>query len=243
MIPKIIHYCWFGKGEKGKKIEKYINTWKEKMPDYKIIEWNETNFNIESNEYVKKAYDLKKYAFVSDYVRLQALYNYGGIYFDTDIEVVENFDEFLEKDKNIFGFELEHKVMTGVMISMPKSNIIKEFLNYYNNKKIINEFGNIELIPNTTIFTELLLKKGLILNNKEQEFSDFIIYPIEFFTGFDLKNSCVLKTEDTKTIHHYNYSWSSPKLKLSVKLKRIFSKILGRNVYNKLRLFKKKLKK
>lgn len=242
MIPKIIHYCWFGGKEKSKEINKYIEIWKEKMPDYKIIEWNEANFDVSSNVYVQEAYNMKKFAFVSDYVRLKALYDYGGIYFDTDIEVLKNFEDVLKKDKCIFGFELENKIMTGVMISPPGSDIIKEFIENYKDRKFIDESGVMDLTPNTTIFTQILTNRGLELNNEEQEFSDFIVYPIEFFTGFDLKNNCVLKTENTRTIHHYNYTWANKKQKIKQKLKRIFSKIVGKKFYNKIRILKNRVR-
>ena len=125
---KNIHYVWVGNNKKNKTVKKYINSWKRYFPGYNIIEWNEQNFDINSVKYVKEAYESKKYAFVSDYIRLYALYNYGGIYFDTDVEVIKNFEHLLEKEKDIYGFELENKVMTGVMIGKKHSSIIKEFM-------------------------------------------------------------------------------------------------------------------
>lgn len=240
MIPKIIHYCWFGKNDKDKMIEKNIETWKKFLPDYKIIEWNESNFDINSNQYVKEAYECKKYAFVSDYVRLYALYSFGGIYFDTDVEVIKNMDKLLKKEKDVYGFELENKVMTGVMISCPKSNIIKEFWDTYQNKVFIKEDNTLDLTPNTKALTELLVRKGISLNNQIQEFSDFIILPIDYLTAFDLKNSCENPTINTITIHHYAFSWALPRKKIITQIKKKLAKILGRDRYNKLRCFIKK---
>lgn len=240
MIPKIIHYCWFGKKDKDKMIEKNIETWKKFFPDFEIIEWNESNFDINFCKYAKEAYEKKKYAFVSDYVRLYALYNFGGIYFDTDVEAIKGMTKLLKKDKDIYGFELENKIMTGVMISRPKSDIIKEFLNTYQNKVFIKEDNTLDLTPNTQILTELLVKKGISLNNQLQEFSDFIILPIDYLTAFDLKNSCENSTVNTLTIHHYAFSWAAPKKKIITQIKKKLSKILGRDRYNKLRCFIKK---
>ena len=103
-IPKTIHYCWFGRGEKPEIVKKCIDTWKDKLSDYEIIEWNEDNFDINQNDYVKEAYKAKKFAFVSDYVRVYALYNYGGIYLDTDVEVFKSFDDVLDNE-SFWGFE------------------------------------------------------------------------------------------------------------------------------------------
>ena len=110
-IPKIIHYCWFGRGEKPEIVKRCINSWKENLKDYEIIEWNENNFDININNYVKEAYENKKYAFVSDYVRVYALYNMGGIYFDTDVEVFKSLDEFLQED-SFWGFEEKDYIAT-----------------------------------------------------------------------------------------------------------------------------------
>ena len=239
MVSKIIHYCWFGGGDKSKKMKRYIENWKKKLPDYEIIEWNESNFNIYSNKYVKEAYELRKFAFVSDYVRLYALYNYGGVYFDTDVEVIKNIDQLLEKNKDIYGFELKEKIMTGVMIAKKNSNIIKEFLSKYEDRSFIDSNGDIDLTPNTKILTELLKRRGLILNNQIQEFSDFIALPIEYLAAFDLQNLCENITQNSFTIHHYDFSWALPKDKYLSNLKKFFSKILGKKLYNKIRCITK----
>lgn len=241
-VTKKIHYVWVGKKKKKGIVRKYIRTWKKFFPDYEIIEWNEKNFDINSIPYVKEAYESKKYAFVSDYIRLYALYNYGGIYFDTDVEVIQNFSQLLNKNKDIYGFELENKIMTGVMIAVKGSNIIKEFLDYYKTRKFITDSGEYNLTPNTSIFTEILHNKGIRLDNTLQEKDEFVLYPIEFFTGFDLKNSSEYRTENTVTVHHYNYSWASNRDKIIVKLKKLLAKILGRKRYEQVRKIKKGLR-
>lgn len=240
MIPKFIHYCWFGENKKSKLVEKYIKTWTKNYPDYQIIEWNEKNFDIHTNKYVEEAYNAKKYAFVSDYARLNALYNYGGIYFDTDVEVIKNMNDFLDKGKDIYCFELENKIMTGVMVSQKKSNIIKEFLNSYTDRSFIKKDGTLDLLPNTNILTDILVKKGTKLNNQLQEFSSFIVLPIEYLSAFDLKNLCKIPTNNTRCIHHCAFSWALPKEKIVATVKKKLSKILGRKAYNKLRCFFKR---
>lgn len=239
-IPKIIHYCWFGKGKKSKLINNCMKTWKKYFPDYKIIEWNEDNFDINCNEYVKQAYENKKFAFVSDYARLYALYNFGGIYFDTDIEVIKNFDELIENN-DIYAFEKKDVIMTGVMIAIKKSKIIEEFLMIYNNLKFLNNDGTFNLLPNTYRLTEILKEYGLICNNEKQTLKNNIaeIYPIEYFCAYDMDNSHFIPTQNTCTIHHYDGSWTSKKEKFFKTMKRILSKILGLKIYDRIRNIKK----
>ncbi len=119
MIPKIIHYCWFGRGQKSEKIKACIASWKKYLPDYEIVEWNEDNFDLSSNLYVKQAYDSKKWAFVSDYVRLYALYHFGGIYMDTDVEVLKSLDEFLDAP-SFTGFKTKDSPITAVLAQKKK---------------------------------------------------------------------------------------------------------------------------
>ena len=128
MIPKKIHYCWFGRGEKPKLAKKCIASWKKYMSDYEIIEWNEDNFDIDMNAYTRMCYDQKKYAFLTDYVRLIVVQKYGGIYFDTDVEVVRNFDDLLDNSA-FFGFETNEYVNTGLGFGAEKENeIVKQMI-------------------------------------------------------------------------------------------------------------------
>lgn len=242
-IQKIIHYCWFGKGKKSKLMKKCMKTWSKYFPDYKIIEWNEENFDINQNEYVKEAYKNKKYAFVSDYARLYALYNYGGIYFDTDIEVMKEFDDIIN-DRDIYAFEKKDLIMTGVMIARKKSRIIEKFIKVYDNLKFVNEDGTFNLVPNTYRLTEILKEYGLICNNKKQTLENNVadIYPIEYFCAYDMDNSHFIPTENTYTIHHYDGSWVSGKQKILKRFKRILAMILGIKLYDKIRKLKNNTK-
>ena len=135
-IPKTIHYCWFGNNDKPTIVKKCIESWEKNLSDYEIIEWNEETFNIECNDFVKEAYEKKMYAFVSDYVRVYALYNYGGIYLDTDVEVNKSFNDLLEND-SIWGFEEKNYIATSTIGARKGNELIKEFLDEYNGRKFI----------------------------------------------------------------------------------------------------------
>ena len=138
-IPKIIHYCWFGGKDKPEVIKKYINSWKEKLRDYEIKEWNESNFDISSNIFVKQAYESGKYAFVSDYVRVYALYNYGGIYMDTDVEVKQPFSDEILGNDSFWGFEEKNYIATSTIGTKKGNKLIKRFLDSYDGKAFIKE--------------------------------------------------------------------------------------------------------
>ena len=112
MIPKKIHYCWFGRGEKPKLARRCIASWKKFCPDYEIIEWNEDNFDINTNAYMQMCYEQKRYAFLTDYLRLLIIQEHGGVYFDTDVEVVKPLDDLLDSGA-FFGFETDQYVNTG----------------------------------------------------------------------------------------------------------------------------------
>lgn len=169
-IPSIIHYCWFGGGEKPEIVQKCIDSWKRNLPEYEIIEWNENNFDIECNLYVKEAYDAKKFAFVSDYVRVYVLYKFGGIYLDTDVEVFKPFDNMLHHD-SFWGFEQENYIATSTIGAMKGNKLIKTFLDSYEGKEFIKEDGNHDELTNVAIVTNILKNAGLKLNGEYQEIS------------------------------------------------------------------------
>ena len=232
MIPKTIHYCWFGKKEMPKLAKKCIQSWKTICPDYNIICWNEENFNINGNNYVRQAYENKKYAFVTDYVRLWALYNYGGIYMDTDVEVLKSFDKFLEL-KAFSGFENDWSVPTGIMGSEKGLEIISELLKYYDNKSFLDN-NKIDTTTNVTTITNIMLKKGLKLNNSKQEIEGFTFFPKEYFCPIDYRTKKKNITENTYTIHWFLGSWVSTKDKIKIRLYTIIKRLLGEERTNKL---------
>ena len=209
MIPKKIHYCWFGRNPKPELAEKCIDSWKKYCPDYELIEWNEDNFDIHSAPlYVRQAYEHKKWAFITDYVRLYALVNFGGIYMDTDVEVIRPLDEF-RKHQAFSGFEDGINIPTGIMASQKDFPLFQELLNYYDDARFVNEDGTLNTITNVTIITSLCEKKGLQKNNSFQKIDGFALYPKEYFCPVDYESGKLLKTENTFTIHWFAGSWRS----------------------------------
>lgn len=201
MIPKIIHYCWFGGKEKNQEVKNCINTWRSKCPDYEIREWNEENFDVNYNKYVSQAYAAKKYAFVSDVCRMYALLNHGGIYLDTDVEVILNFNSFLHH-RSFIGEEQRGRLL-GTAVIGAESNIdwIKDFLSLYDNIPFICDNGKFDIQPNTTRLTYFL--------RKYQGCSPEV-YPLEYFCAKDYKSGKIVANEKTVCIHHYAASWVEP---------------------------------
>ena len=200
MIPKIIHYCWFGKGEKNEKIKHCMNSWKKYLGNYKFIEWNEENFDVSSNTYCKEAYESKKWAFVSDYVRLYALYEYGGIYLDTDVEITSSLDEFLYEQAFV-SYQSDNSIQTGIIGAQEGNEFIKIVLDNYENKRFILCNGEIDQTTNVDIITKLVVENYKVsLDNKLKKFHDLAIYPKEYFTQ---------KSQGVKnySIHHFDGSW------------------------------------
>ncbi len=239
MIPKKIHYCWFGGKEKPKLAEKCIASWKKYCPDYEIIEWNESNFDVNSNRYVKEAYEAKKYAFVSDYARLWAMTSFGGIYMDTDVEVVRSLDFILEREA-VSGFESESQIPTGLMACREGFPLFEEFLHYYDNATFLNSDGTLNMTTNVAIMTKICLKHGFVPNGKYQEIEGFALYPREVFCPFEDATGKMYRTKDTATIHWFNKSWIPAKERRRSKITRIFHRIFGVDCF---RFLKKKDKK
>lgn len=246
-IPKIIHYCWFGSKEIPEMEQECIKSWKEKLPEYKIMFWNEETFDINKVKYVKEAYESKKYAFVSDYVRMYALYTYGGVYFDTDVEVIGDISKFLDNEAFV-GFENKTMVGTGIIGAKKESEIFKEMLEYYNNHSFIDEFGNLDTTTNVQILTKMLEKDGFIPENKEQKLDRIHIYERDIFCPKKLDNDKFNVSDRTVTIHHFSGSWLTEKEKkrgtnkiwrnvcrpILKKLRKMLNKILGENKTKKI---------
>ena len=208
MIEKIIHYCWFGGKPKPELAEKCIESWKKFCPDYKLVEWNEKNFDINSNLYVKQAYEAKKFAFVTDYVRLYALHTQGGIYMDTDVMVLKPLDEYLHHEA-FSGFESKTKIPTGIMATERGNALFAELLSYYDTATFIKEDGSLNMTTNVEIITDMLTPKGFVPNGKYQEVGGMAFYPQNVFCPLHkkLKNKKYMK--NTATIHYFAGSWKS----------------------------------
>lgn len=208
MIPKIIHYCWFGGNSKPASVRKCIGSWKKFLPDYEIKEWNEDNFNLqESIPYVQEAYASKKWAFVTDYVRLIALYEQGGIYFDTDVEVFKSFDDLL-LDKCFLGFESNDYICTATIGCEPKNEFIKSFIDSYNSRHFINQDGSYDTVTtNVVAITKLLLARGLKPSGKFQQLNDVTVFPQHYFASNDLINIFHKYNTNCYSYHHCQASW------------------------------------
>lgn len=237
-IPKVIHYCWFGRGEKPELALKCIESWKKNLPEYEIIEWNEDNFDIEQNLYVKQAYENRKFAFVTDYVRLYVLYNHGGIYMDTDVEVLKPLDQFLHHPA-FSGFENNDNVPTGIMASCKKNKWIKDLLDEYKDLKFVKDDGSFDLTTNVTRITNLTENKyGLVKKSSYQELKKAVVfYPYDYFCPKDWFSGEIKITDNTVTIHHFSGSWHTDKEKKRNKLRHQFIQkygtIEGNKRYNK----------
>ncbi|MBS2969658.1 glycosyl transferase [Metabacillus sp. KIGAM252] len=227
MIPRIVHYCWFGKGEKPKIVQKCIKSWEKQLEGYTFIEWNENNFDINSHLFVKEAYASKKYAFVSDYVRLAALYEHGGIYMDTDVEVLKPIDPLLEYEA-FTGFEDGTFLQSGTMGFTKEHILIKYFLSYYDGKRFINHDGSLNMKTNTSIMTNQCKEFGLIQNGKHQVLNNGVtVFPRTYFSPYDYINGESFINEESYTIHHYAQTWLPASTRFKSSLKRAASKIIG----------------
>lgn len=231
MIPKTIHYCWFGRGEKPKLAQKCIASWKKFCPDYEIIEWNEDNFDVAMNGYTKMCYEEKKYAFLSDYARLVIVAEHGGLYFDTDVELVKSPDELLSKDA-FFGFENEKYVATGLGFGSVSHGIAIEAM--------LTEYDTLLDGKNGTIGcpklnTKALVKLGLVQNGLEQKVQDAVIYPPVFFNPYDSATGELKRTSETVSIHWYAASWMSKHQKIRGMMTRPLHRIFGVDAFQRFR--------
>ncbi len=231
MIPKKIHYCWFGRNPKPKLAEKCINSWKKYCPDYEIVEWNEDNFDINKHPFAKYCLDNQKYAFLSDFARLIIVSKEGGIYFDTDVEIVRNFDDLLNNEA-FYGFETNEYVATGLGFGAEKNHVtVIEMLNEYD--RIQKEDGSFELKSCPQLNTAALLKFGLQLNGNEQVIAGARIYPADYFNPFEDATGILKTTKNTYSIHWYAKSWISKRKVLRSKLTRPLHRIFGVDFFRK----------
>lgn len=212
MIPKKIHYCWFGGSELPDSVKKCIESWRKYCPDYEIIQWNESNYDYKKNKYMKEAYEQKKWGFVPDYARLDIVYTYGGIYLDTDVELINSLDELLELECFV-GLENNY-VALGLGFGARKGTIeLYEMMQEYEKIFFINEDGTLNLKPSPRYTTEYLEKKGLINNRKISKVGNITVFPTEYFCPKNLLTGECNITQNTYSIHHYDASWWSEKEK------------------------------
>lgn len=206
-IPKIIHYCWFGRKPKPELAQKCLKSWKKFCPDYEILEWNEDNFDVTAApQYVRQAYELGRWAFVSDYVRLKALVEMGGIYMDTDVEVIKPLDPYL-KHEAFAGFENESSIQTGLLACEKGFALFQTFLEYYSSAVFVQPDGSVDTTTNVQILSDICRKNGLLSNGKYQEVQRLSVYPKEIFCPVEYDTMKLRKTRRTVTIHWFSGSW------------------------------------
>lgn len=240
MIPKTVHYCWFGRGQKPAEAERCIRSWKKYLPDYKLKEWNEDNFDFSAWPYSLEAYKARKYAFVSDVARLYALYTEGGVYLDTDVELLGPLDPFLGHIA-FTGFERERDVTTGLIGAEKGSAWIKELLDLYTGLPFLKADGTPDLTTNVRRITDFMVKAHkLQQNNVFQDFPGLVtIYPQEYFSPLDPLTRKVRRTAHTVAVHHYMASWE-PQTPVHI-FRKVIMRTLGVEAYNRMRRFKLKL--
>ena len=229
-IPKVIYYCWFGKGNMPSLAEKCIKSWRKYCPDYKIVCLNEENFDISQNRYAKEAYDAKKWAFVSDYARLKVLFDEGGIYLDTDVELLKPLDKLIS-DGGFMGFDDNGVVSTGLGFGCEKGNqLVGALLKDYDDISFILPDGSLDLTPCPDRNTKTLIKLGMDTQNRNQTFMGIKMLPEDYLCPIKYYTGKKKITKNTYSIHHFSASWISPKAKRTLFVKRI----VGVKLYDKL---------
>lgn len=235
MVPKIIHYCWFGKKPLPILAKKCIESWKRFLPDYEIREWNEDNFDINVIPYTKEAYKAKKYAFVSDYARFWILYKYGGLYFDTDVEIIKPINDIIDNG-SFMGCESEFQIGISTKSVAPglglgcyaKHPFYKKMLDIYANIHFIKDDGTFNFTTIVEYTTKCLRNEGLRDSTEIQNIANIWIYPKDYFCPIDYTSKQCLITENTRTIHHFAASWH-PKNKI---LSKCIKFIFGEKIFN-----------
>lgn len=230
LIPKKIHYCWFGGSEIPDEYKKNIESWKKYCPDYEIIRWDETNYDIRKNNYISQAYDCRKWAFVSDYARVDILYREGGIYFDTDVEVIRSFDEFLRW--NMFcGFESSKFVSWGIGFgSVAGEKILKEVLDVYERMQFLQEDGTYNMTTCPIIQSDIMKQNGFRMDGSFQMKNGISIYPQEYFAPINFIRGFGKVTDHTHSIHHYSASWTNAEqMHYRLKLEKKIAAVHARN--------------
>jgi len=241
MIPKVIHYCWFGRNPLPKSAQKCIASWKKFFPDYEIKEWNEDNFDVRMMPYTAEAYDAKKYAYVSDVARFGVLYNEGGLYFDTDVEVIKPIDDIIAKGP-FMGIEVPSVdgsipmvapgLGLGAVAQMP---FYGQILEHYKKQHYIDATTG-KPFPGTVVShnTEILVENGLIASNEIQQVAGIWIYPKDYFNPLDDATGILNTTENTKSIHWYSKTWCDKPM-WYFKVTRILHRIFGTKLLAKLK--------
>ncbi len=237
MIPKVIHYCWFGRGEMSQLAKDCIASWHRYMPDWEYKLWNEDNFDVASVPYTKEAYEAKKYAFVTDYVRLWALYTEGGVYMDTDVEILKPLDDLLHLSA-FTGYEGSKSLppVTGLMASLPHGIWVKEQLDSYENEHFLMEDGSFDLTTNTVRIAKIMRDNGFVQDGTERDYKDLRVFPVDYFCPRQTTGEALF-TENTYCDHHCMGSWAEDE----GGWKSVVKRIVGEHNMTRLIKLKRKL--
>lgn len=232
-IPKVIHYCWFGKGKLPALAEKCIKSWEKFCPDYKIVCHNEDNFDISQNRYAKEAYDAGKWAFASDYARLKVLYDEGGIYFDTDVELIKPIDELIE-DGGYMGFDDNGVISTGLGFACEKGNeLVGALLEDYDGISFKLPDGTFDLTPCPDRNTKVMESLGMDISNQNQVFMGIHMLPEDYLCPMKYYTGKKKITKNTYSIHHFCASWTSSTAKRTLFVKRLVGVRMYAKLYGK----------
>lgn len=211
IIPKKIHYCWFGGKQIPDKYKRYMESWNKFCPDYEIVEWNESNYDVSKCKYMQQAYEKKIWGFVPDYARIDIVYNHGGIYLDTDVELVKNIDDLLYQ-KAFAGFEDERNVNLGSGFGSIKGlPVLKAMLDHYSSLNFIEENGELNLTASPILNTAVLSQFGLKENGNYQKIADMTVYPAKVLVGKCMYTMRTIIKPWTYAVHHYDGSWATEK--------------------------------
>ncbi|MBB3185985.1 glycosyltransferase family 32 protein [Microbacter margulisiae] len=240
-IPKILHYCWFGEHEMPDNIQQCLTSWQFLKPEYQFICWNESNFDVSRYQFTKEAYEQKKWAFVADFARLEALYQYGGIYLDTDVMMLRSFDHLLNSYQLVLGSDEFGGIITSFMAATPQHPYINECLSIYQNKSFIKATGKLDMTINNVVMNNLLRSHYKINHNTNEELG-LIIYPDDYFQVKSFVSGKLHLTENSCMIHHMNKSWDSVFAKILELLRtKILVPIIGTKAYVQLNDFVRRL--
>lgn len=237
MIPKIIHYCWLSDDPFPLTIEKCVNSWGKYLPDYEFVLWDKKRFDISSNIWVRQAYEKKKYAFAADYIRLYALYTYGGIYLDSDVQVLKTFDDLLELPY-FLGQDSQGSFEAAVIGCEKNCTWVKHCLKYYDDRLFIDDCNRSDITTLPFIMQRIIQNiYNIITFNRSMQSNykldnNLYLFPFDFFCCKRSSDGGLVITENSYTIHHFSMSWRSPLSVILTKMKRLFVRVFGENWIN-----------
>lgn len=238
MIPHIIHYCWLGGNPLPPQMQRYIESWKRVLPDYEIMRWDETNFDVDSIPWVREAYDAGMYAFASDYIRFYAVYTMGGIYLDTDVEVIRPFGDLLNRPY-LLGMEYDDYPGSGTFGAEPNSELMKWCMEFYHNRHFCPDQHTLSLCKSPQVMHDAIAKHYQLVVSENLLFDAGVIslLPSDYLTAMSADTGIAHASKNTRTIHHFAGTWcyQTPLSRLRRRLKIFASKVLGEKIIRLIR--------